>query len=32
MNGKVATLHSVRAVDRVRHVRKEVAADRKKRL
>ena len=32
MNGKLAALHRVRAIDRVRYVRKEIAADRKKHL
>src|SRR6266436_1752276 len=32
MSGKLAALHSVCAKDRVRYVRKEIAADRKKHL
>src|SRR5580693_8927434 len=32
MSGKLAALHSVRAIDRIRYVREEIAADRKKHL
>ena len=32
MGGKLTALHRVRAIDGVRHVRKEIAADRKKYL